>query len=563
MSNNIIPIVPEPIRDPRVNVDSDYQYSVLVGGQNINYRSFVASGPSQNSVTFNCNPPAGVIVDRKVYLRMPITITFTGTAPVGQNLLQSGYDAFRQFPLTSIIQSINLNLNSANVVLVPYDIIHALMKYNNCVDLFNREYSQSPSMPDQSQTYDQLVNTVRNPLAQFGDNSSYVPRGAFPITVVSNTNTSAQITAVLVEPLFISPLYFGQGDVQGLTGLQTIDITIDFINRLSRIWSHSNAGGSVLSDVSVSLGLPSLLFCHIQPKEVQMIPKQQSTPYYQLVRYSNRLGSPLASGATTTFTANNIDLNSIPRRLYIFVKEAETNQTFTSTDSFLSITKCIVYWNSRNLLTTASEEDLYNICKRNGCMLSFNEWSARGMPVMVGGSTTTINGIGSVIALDVGIDIGLESYEGSGINGKYQLQLTLDIVNRSPNTIIDPTIYVLAVNVGTLTNMDGFFSTQVGILSQSDALSANTRDYVNVVEIDKYYGGNFFTGLKDFAKDFWKGVKKVAPYVQTALPYVEKGLEVGLPLLAGGEVGGCSMKAQPNFYGGRKLSKQQMINRLK
>ena len=229
MSLAVKPLKTVQVLDPLIDLNEEKVYAILRGGSEVSYRTVTSTSYSNSAAQFTAPPPSpGVIVDRKIYMRMPVTIDFVGVSGgAGQSLLQSGYDAFRAYPISSIMNVLNVMINNNSVSINMSDTITALLRYHNPNILKEYEYCLSPAMMDQSQNYIDLANTIRNPLSYYGDSNDgdVEGRGAFPYTVFNNSETTAQVQAVLTEPLFLSPLIFGKGDRSGFIGVQNLSFT--------------------------------------------------------------------------------------------------------------------------------------------------------------------------------------------------------------------------------------------------------------------------------------------------------------------------------------------------
>ena len=184
-------------------------------------------------------PPSGsVVVDRKMYLYLTQRLTFTGTPPVGQKLLNPNLDAPRAYPIASSLETIQLSVNNQSMSFNCADVIQALMHFNTNESLKNGDYSMTPNCQDQSQQYADLIGSIRSPLQGYGDSNdeNVLPRGGFPFTIVSNpVSAGAAVTAVVdvafCEPLFLSPLYFGEKNGSGFYNVksQTVEGEIEIV----------------------------------------------------------------------------------------------------------------------------------------------------------------------------------------------------------------------------------------------------------------------------------------------------------------------------------------------
>ena len=84
-------------------VNEKNYYGVFTGGDRAIWRAYPSTSSSNNTnFIFSFRPPMNTIVNRHMKLRVQVSITFNGDSS-GNLLLNSGYDALRSFPLTSII----------------------------------------------------------------------------------------------------------------------------------------------------------------------------------------------------------------------------------------------------------------------------------------------------------------------------------------------------------------------------------------------------------------------------------------------------------------------------
>lgn len=461
--------------------------------------------------------------------------------------MNTGFDAFRAFPLSSIMNTLSVTLNNTTVSINMSDIIHPLLRYNTGADIRDREYSMTPSMLDQYQNYASGTATVRNPLGGYGDVYPETARGGFEYTGIANSETDAVIEATLSEFLYLSPFVFGHGDKAGFIGIQNMDFNFTWNTNLRRIWSHAVHAGSTINSINVEFLMPSLKFKYITPSKVQTIPKTAVYPYYSVNRYPTNRGEEFAPNLSRTLSTQNIQLQSIPRRMYIFARKQNIDLTYEHTDTYFRIDNISVNWNNQSgLLSSASEQDLYRMCVKNGLNMSWSQFN--------GGPTTTMSGtneqfgtIGSVLCIEFGTDIALAPEEAPGMLGTYQIQMDVGVTNVNESLAITPTLYVIVISEGTFTIRNNNCISQVGVISRREVLASqqNQSLYVDYNDIVDAYGGNFWSGVKHFGERIYKGIrkayKKVAPYVKKAAPYVKRGVKIAeklLPLLGLGEYGG-------------------------
>lgn len=531
MSLSFEKLEPVCVRDPRTQINAKREYAVLKSGSQSTWKQYSTTAISNTSLQFSVPPPSGgIITDRKVLMTVPVRLTMTGTSTAaGQTLLRSGFDAPRAYGLSSSIETLQSTINNQSVSINLADIIQPLLRFNTDEDLKTKDYSVTPTYMDQSQSYANLVGTNRNPLAGYDDagDGTVMPRGGFPFIVVANpvsTGAGQLLTAVVdiqfCEYIYLSPYYWGKGISEcGFYNVTAMDFNITFLSQAgNRFWSHSSAlGGLPIASVSYAFAgpfgptsflnnSPFLLFNYITPQETQVLsPNQVITyPYFDVQRYPTDQAA-LAAGASAQMVSNNIQLNSIPRRLYIYAR-MRNQDLFSSpenTDTFLSIENISIQFQNKNgLLASASKQQLYEMSVQNHCNLSWTEWSGGPSYPSSGNFAGPFGTVGSVLCLEFATQIGLDSLDAPGKLAQSMLQVTALCKNTSAVTI-NPTLYIVTVLEGTFTIEGlGRSSTNIGVISSQDVLNCAPEDrmHINYNAVQKVNGGNFLSGLQNFGK---------------------------------------------------------------
>jgi hypothetical protein len=540
MSQSLSPLEVVKVIVPECKINSKRQYAVLKGGAENNYKKFVSSSFSNNSCSFSCPPPnPSIIVDRRVWLKYKVRLSFTGTGATAVDLvLQNGKDALRAFPLTSILNTLSVSINNTTVSVNASDILPALMRANVFPELKRKEYSTFPSYQDHSQKYSDLVGTNKNPLGTFGlvDESGVDTRGSYEITFVTpNVQTGTTVIDVeICEPIFLSPFLFNGKDKSGFCQVQTLDFTFNWNTNLERIWSRSDVHSNTLSALVVNLAQypPELLFHYITPSADMVIPQVLTYPYQDIQRYITQVGTINAGQLQSQISTNNIQLSSVPKKLYIYAKRRVSTETAYTTDTFGAIEQMSVSYNNRSgLLAQASQYDLYQLSRKNGLEMSWNDF--HGLAMVSNSATngfTKIGSVGSVVIIDPCRDLGLSPVEASGINETIQLQINLNVrnVNQTDAVVFD--VYVVAVNEGVFTIANQRTVSQIGVLSRNDVLNASSAPeisyhrYVNELE-----GGSFMDDLRMVLDSPWENlIKPVGKAVlPLAVPLARKLIGIG------------------------------------
>lgn len=540
------------VYDPRVRINTKRSYIVEKGGQSISYVPQSTQSFSNSQITFTVIPPSNkVIVDRHMRIQIPVQLVFAGADQGGPILqLNGGLNAFRAYPISSVISNIAFTLNNAQFSYVMNDSVDALLHYHNFNEQVFLDNSMSPSMPDQSQAYSDLTGSSRNPLNNYQDSGFWSDgRGSFNsfLTVSSNTNTAATVSALLTEDIYLSPLLFGRNEASGFIGVNSLEFTIS-LGDLSRMWSHNSSGFTFSAPPTVTIsGNPQLLVAFISPQLDVPIPREISYDYQQVINYPTQVGSVL-SGANFSITNNNIQLSYIPKMVYLFVRRQNADKTYLTTDTFARINSVSVnFANRTGILASATEQDLYGIAVKNGCKLSYPQWH---------------NFVGSVLCFRPSEDWGLSPLEAPGLaNFAGNLQITVNGTNLSSGAITY-TMFLVVVNDGAITIADGNVIPQLGVLTAQDVLDSPALPILDKLPLQSIYGGDFLSSLKHFGEQVLSGVKKALPYVKQAYDIGKEVYPIVKPLLsaAGGELveegygNGLQM-------GGRRVSKAQLRQR--
>jgi hypothetical protein len=564
MSLSFQKLNPVLVRDPRTILENTRDYAILKSGSQTTWKAWTTTSISQSSMQFSCPPPSGsVIVDRKIYFYLTARLVFTGIPPVGQSIIMPNRDAPRAYPIASSIDTLQISINNQSVSMNMADIIQALLHFNTDARLKNHDYSMTPTYPDQSQNYSDLFGDIRNPLASYGDanDESVTPRGGFPFVIVSNpiqavagTTLTAIVDCAFCEPLWLSPFYFGCENGSGFYNVNTMDFNISFLNQLgNRLWSHdSNGGTNVISSVSVAFGgqvggptsfgnntagpLPLMLIQYITPQETQILSPNMalSYSYFDINRYPTDYGSAVpaypAPASTITISSSNIQLSSVPRRLYIYVRQrnADLYASPSNTDTYFQISNVnIQFLNKSGLLSNATPQQLYEMSVKNHCNMSWTQWS--GGPVYPTGAfpnppfpppvtpvVPTLGTIGGIVAVEFASDIGLESLMCPGVLSQCMLQVTVTATNISNNpTPISPTLYLVPVLEGVFCIEGlGRAGTQIGVISSQDILDAQSSPFISYNDVQSVNGGDIWSGLKDFGQKLLSGLRTAHDFIK-------------------------------------------------
>lgn len=562
------------VDDPMVNVDSRKWFPILKGGVETTERRVTTNNTNDAGISFSAPPPSPhTFVSRRMFLRMPIYVQIVNANANDEYGFQIGNTCLRAFPLASIMETLAVTINGQTVSINMREVSKPLLLFHDRSRMLNtREQSMSPTNRDFYTTYlnDSNASNRSNftPLISMPGEHGH-PRMGFPFeqwdveqTGVDNTSNTSFVLYVITEELYLSPLLFGGVRDEGFIGVQSLDINITWTNDLTRIMSVKNATGLEITVSTEPIPghnwgtqiSPDMLFRYVTPPMDLPIPRSIQYSYNEIKRFRTNIStaivgpdqdnSVIGNWANYEVTSNNIQLNSIPRFLYIFIQV--DNKSPNDTDSYRVINSVRINWNNQSgLLSNATQQQLYDISRRHGIDLSFGEWTAAPSPAKQNDNGEIpfkcVNGIGSVLCVEFGTDIGLREDECAGMIGTYNLQVTVNYSqpvfgydidtadNANDAAITFPagsnSLYLVTVTPGIFTIYDLAANVRLGVVDRQDVMMAPRMLGLDYDDLSKeLMRGGFKFRPKKLFKKFKKGVSKV-------LPYAEQGLEMASPYL--------------------------------
>ena len=568
--------------DPRLEclefAQKENTWGIFKGCEGQNTTQFQASSYSTAGINWNFNTQSdNVIIDRRIYARAQFLMTFTGTADTGKCLLNTESDALRCLPLASVTNSLKVTINGSSVETQYADALQALLRYNLDHQVKEHDLSMSPSTQDNFQRYVDAVGSVRNPLSNYQNSSFNTGRGAFALDNIVNpvspdnnvTTLTATVLFTVTEPLLISPMLYRSTDLEsGLIGVKNMAVNFNFTSgQLERVWSRAQQGGSTIASAVCSIGAgsttpPSLLVNYLTPPLISQgqIPRQVDYQYYKTETFVNDMNTTLTSNQTQSFTNNAIQLSTVPRCIYIYASRPNNTKSYLTSDTFFRVNSLSVnYLNVSGQFSSMSIQDLYQMCVKNGCNLSWNEWS--GKTVTIGDSRTgngSVDGmVGAVVKIDVS-DLHIPSNVASGQNVNSQLSFTIGLENCNQVDTLGVQITTVLVYDGLMSVQNGSMATQVGIISEQDVIETRTdrSNYVDWKSAHSIYAGGMMGKLGHYASMGKKGLD--------ALCSAKEMFGMGGKCDKGSrkvDVKGC-LKRPPKGKGGELLTRGELRARM-
>ena len=426
------------VKDSTISdITSDLTFAVQSGASSTTYQNFPATSPSNSSIVFSVQLPSeSIIMGRDVILQTGLTfrayfgdssaVATQASVPVGQPCMVYGSNcSLAPFPFSSLITTVNAQINNTNVSVNLQDILPQLLQLNS-KEYLSYYNGMTPSLPDgQWGSLVESEGSNSNPMAGYANNSyddRVQGRGSFPVVITvlhqiygGGTDTSLISTSLrdtwvvtfqtlVSEPLFLSPFTWSapERNSQGLLGINNISMTFNVDATLKRLFSCGSAylnlaaGGlgtglapgsasnSNLFTTTGSIGgyaLPSnpslrLKFLSSQPSD--LLQAKNIVPYTDYPRYITgaSASSPITGGTVATIITQNIQLNQMPSKILVIARVPMQQQTPKDASVFLGIANVSINLNNASgLLSSASQMDLWRLSVRNGSNQTWEQFT--------------------------------------------------------------------------------------------------------------------------------------------------------------------------------------------
>jgi len=563
MSITVETLATKRVVDSRTDVNSYARrtYQIFDGPQDTGFVKFNPNGgqASGNQLNFTLNPPSTrVFVNRRVIIESTFEVTLTGVPQAGQDFLlnfegtgatisaapgavgvtlgsANGNCGPRAYPLANATRSLQVSLNNDQLSQNLGQYWRATTRYANSLGQSEIDQGSTATMLDLAQDYSQVSGNNLSPFAVRGANPLQTSRSSLYSVVIRRNDArdpdtpNAELTAIIRftvrEPLYLSPFLFQKGDQDtGLIGIQTMNLQLQLGGRggsdlAAAVFSVDEGRTFSLVDARsvTATTLESYVYMNfLTPDALQIIPDINNYPYYEPTLYTTTVQGTIAAGAVSqTIVMNNVQLNSIPQRLLIFIDEPDSAASPFKTDTYASIQGVNISFDNRDsLLAAAQPIDLYNIAAKNNTNLTWTEWN---------------RDCGSVLCLNFGEDIPLRANQAVGLRGSYNLRMTVTFNNVKTGGINDVngtylpvamngvSLQVLVFGVGVMTIAQQNVVRTVGILTNEDVLRSKTQPALPYMPSGDLYGGGWFD---DFRNAFLSIARPVAGIASKLLPMI-------------------------------------------
>jgi hypothetical protein len=356
----------------------------------------------------------------------------------------------------------------------------------------------------------------------------YLPRGCTSAVISGQSATGLTVKFTVTEPIFLSPWLYGETEnkAAGIYGINNINFNMSMdaaANRAVRFISAGLGTAITISSASVTYS-DSYIECRfLTPHPSDLLPETNIVPYQEFTNYI-KTDRSVADGVKSEVTSNNVQLSSIPDKVFVWVRPQQSELKYFSPDSYGTITKVSVLFNNQSgLLSSASPYTLYNLGQEAGNKQTWLEWSGFANGLDSTGAVKSFHTAGGPLVLNFAEHIGIpEDYYSCGSIGSFNFQINVEYVNTTGTTMVAE-LSTMFMQSGVFVTNNAVSSKYLGILSKEQVLQASLQEPVGKADIARLVGGGFFSRLWQGAKNVAGVVKKVADVVATP---VRKGLEM-------------------------------------
>lgn len=526
-------IEPVLVRDNILSCEDRIKYGVFAGGQSVTTQQFPATSASASQIVATIQVPStNVVMDRRVIVKYQMVVTGTTATPNGGNPITygpGGNMVLAPFPLAQNTTNISIQLNNTTVSQTTAQLLDPLLR---CLekDVLAEWSGSAPTKLDNATPYNATNTAWASSAWQSYEQAvdTYCPpRGAFPITCTQNAVVAANTAAApftfvvnCAEPLICSPFLYGDDaeSEAGIFGVSQINVNMSLDSTCKRAVRNSLINNDPQFNGTITITnvqYNNVVFeCRfLSPPASALLPMTNIVPYSSTVNYATTLNAPCASGASASITSSNVQLNTIPDKVFLYVKKSLNEQTIRDADCYGSITGIsITFNNNSGLLAGASPQALWKMSREAGCLQSWLEFSGLATYSTAGVVTPAqVGTVGSVLVLDFGRHIQLqEDWYSAGSIGSFNFQVQVNYTNNTGVAFTSPQLNVAFLSSGVFATTNGQSAAYIGVLNKDEVVAAKDQDYVPQHTLQRMVGGKrgFLHGLRAMAHRAFRFAKQ-------------------------------------------------------
>lgn len=439
------------VKQSEINdITDNVAYAVKTGPSSTTMQQFEAVSKSTSSISFNVQVPSeSVVVDREVLIRNRLKYRFlvdvrtsgvANSTDVAVDLHDYGQQwSWRAFPFSSLITTVQCNINNTSVSVNLQDIKDPLLKLIDKKQL-QRYFGSCPTLSDEFYATVRGAQSVGSPYASstsaaLSDNKVYgnsshpitikiitavvaapgspgnfwINNGvltyqtpAAPATVPASVPLELEIETEFTEPIFCSPFIFGRCEYnrQGLVGINGLNFVFNLDangDKSHIIFRDTNAttinpasnGTTAGSSQNLRITLKEvvnsdLLLTFYSTQPTDLVKPLNVVPYMDYVRFLSNSNIQINSGVS--LSGNNsqtIQINQLPDYFIVFARRQLDSTSTNSAPNYVGQNRTYAVIkqisvnlnNTSGLLSSASQYDLWKLSVENGSNQSWYEFS--------------------------------------------------------------------------------------------------------------------------------------------------------------------------------------------
>jgi hypothetical protein len=285
-----------------------------------------------------------------------------------------------------------------------------------------------------------------------------------------------------------------------------MNLVLNVDSTCKRFWSSANStynytvslGNLVNATVGATSKVPfentTLLLNLLSTQPTDLIKSKNTVGYSDFPRYiTSNLDTLGGLGTSKTYSSQNIQLNQIPDKLYIFLRKPMANQTATDSSTFLPIKNISMnFANASGLIASASQMDLWKMSVDNGLKSNWYEFSGYANKQNANQVGLKVASGGSILVINPAKDLSLPPYLSNGSLGQFSVQFNITVENNT-STTYSPELVMVCQNSGVFVTQSGSSSIYTGLLTKQMVLdTVSNKEAFDSAEYDRLVG----SGLK-------------------------------------------------------------------
>lgn len=548
------------VQDPRTNFDANVQAVYMVGGKNVNYNVLAFPSPQIGS-TIQCNSNVasglGLLRNQFYHITGSFSLQVTNNG-AGSTALSPGAFGLASNPFYKLVSNINLTLNNVNLqwnnVRQTIDLM-TLQKRSFWVD--HTYFSGCCQLQDNAINYDVLFNTNKNVLGFWYSNGFAVdiePRTT-RLNITSNPATAPNATGTVTgtydvfAPVCIGPFTCTNDQKKALVRINNFQHQINLINDATQFFSVNAEYNSIASVNSFLISSATLLYQTIELRGEnvdQLMAYDSYTWQYNI--------QPIASLPTGSTAVNILEItySTQPEWIMIAVRPSANSKTCDDCSYYMPVVNCALNYNDNNVLVAngvGMDKMLYDMSIRNGLNMDYAQWSGADISAGLSATSPLALGGGPLLVTPKDLQSAKNIYEASGVSGSWLLSSSNFVVNNVTGATVNNCELVILALLPQV-----FYETSAGSYIQTNIVP-NPNSITTVespMKAEELANSDMSgSGLKDF-------LRSAAKFAKKALPYVQKGAEIGLSVadkIDGGIVLGGASDRMRKIRGGNLRDK--------